>query len=137
VTNVCGLDSTYQWNLTVVSATISGVHDTGSPGSCGSTIVDGYVTVDLAGNVGTSDVEEETTTPVWNDLLITDSAGVFTGNELSITVWDDDDAGQCSPNDLIESCVHQVTEDELLAGGFTIALCGADVADLVFDLDPT
>jgi len=137
VSYACDLDATYQWNLTVVSATISGVYDSGTPGSCNSSIVDAYVVVDLAGNVGTSDVEEETTTPTWNDLLITDTAGVFTGNQLSIMLWDDDGAGQCSPSDIIESCTHQVTEAELLAGGFTIDLCGADVANLTFELDPT
>lgn len=126
-----------QWTLTVVSATVTGTHDTGGPGSCYSDIVDPYVTVFLDAESGTSDVEEETTTPVWNDPLITDPAASFTGNVLTIYVYDDDGAGQCSPPDLVDNCGHQVNEEELLAGGFTIDFCGTLVQDLVFELDPT
>jgi len=123
---VCKLNQGSTWHVTVAKAEI----DKGKSWDLGPNAApDPFVEITVGSTSGKSTTKNDTYSPVWNELVVTATAGSLFTHGLAVKVWDLDQWP--ASNQLIGSCKVTVSESVLVSGSGTM-VCGMDVKQLKF-----
>ena len=125
----CKLNHGSQWKVTLIKAEIDKgkVYDQGP-----NPHPDPFVEVSVGPTKGKTTTKMNTYSPMWNELVLTTTAGDLFTHGLSVNVWDQDGA---LANQLIGSCKVTLAESVLLSGS-GIMVCGKEVKQLKFAFSP-
>jgi len=129
----CNIDPNSDWKVTVVNAGVdpsSGPWDPGAP----LTFVnpDPYVKVTSGGLSGETGTENDTFSPLFNDMVLTAKAKDLT-TLVNIRTYDED---PIPPDQIMGDCSLPFTYGDLAAGTRTVAPCGASVTAVNFTFAP-
>jgi Ca2+-dependent lipid-binding protein len=80
------------------------------------------VKITADGQTNQTSTQSDTYYPYWDEYVVSASAGYLINTGMDVYVYDDD----FTPDELMGSCVVQLTEQVLLSGAGFVSSCGSE-----------